>query len=682
MNEIPNSILDTSKVFIDVKTLAEFKGVTERAIRIAIRKDKYIAKTENVRGGKSYRICLSSVEPEIQSKYMNDYYKALVLEETQDIKLCLEPIQEKIIPENMKKIALARLDFLKLWKDYKKGNKNKKQRGNEFLSLYNTGEFHKNIFEIIGTTSIGSIYRWKAKLAGTSDWTRLVPDYQYKGSRECRSSLTDEEIKIFMKLLLNQNKFRIGKAISLTKHILNKRGYEILPKDVTFRRYAEWFKATHYDKWILAREGSKALRDKVEPYIIRDATVLDVGSVLIADGHRLAFQVINPFTGKPCRANLVGFLDWKSGALMGYEIMLEEDTQCIASALRNAILNLGRIPDIVYQDNGRAFRANFFTGDKNFEELGFNGLYERLGIKPVFAAPYNARAKVIERFFLEFQEGFEKLLPSYIGSSIDNKPAYMKRNEKLHKEIHSGYIPTIQEAIELIEIWLEYKHSLPCSNVKGKTVAEVLSQVDKQEIDEKLLDDLMMAMEVKTIGRNGIRFLKQDYFDDTLYGIRDKAIIKYSLFDLSYIKVYSMQGEFLCRAERVTSTHPMAKHLGDIKDIQDYKQKIVKQRKLRNKTLKAVKQYFTSEDMNMIEKQFSVDFQDSYAKPEAHQVKEKAKLIPKIKPEQVFARPIFKSKFERFEWHLKNGCMEDKDRKWFENYKKSEEYKLIYGEDK
>ena len=39
--------------------------------------------------------------------------------------------------------------------------------------------------------------------------------------------------------------------------------------------------------------------------------------------------------------------------------------------------------------------------------------------------------KVIERFFKEFQEGFEKLMPSYVGSSIINKPAYLKRNEKI-----------------------------------------------------------------------------------------------------------------------------------------------------------------------------------------------------------------------------------------------------------
>lgn len=47
----------------------------------------------------------------------------------------------------------------------------------------------------------------------------------------------------------------------------------------------------------------------------------------------------------------------------------------------------------------------------------------------VFARPYNARAKVIERFFKEFQEGFEKFMPNYVGSNIANKPAYLIRNE-------------------------------------------------------------------------------------------------------------------------------------------------------------------------------------------------------------------------------------------------------------
>ena len=112
-----------------------------------------------------------------------------------------------------------------------------------------------------------------------------------------------------------------------------------MPKDITFRRYAEWFRDNNFDKWTLARDGEKALKDKVSPFIVRNAALLKAGQVLVADGHSLNFQVINPFTGKPCRATLLGFLDWKSTALVGYEIMMSENTQCIASALRNSILN-------------------------------------------------------------------------------------------------------------------------------------------------------------------------------------------------------------------------------------------------------------------------------------------------------------------------------------------------------
>ena len=66
-------------------------------------------------------------------------------------------------------------------------------------------------------------------------------------------------------------------------------------------------------------------------------------------------------------------------------------------------------------------------------------------------------------------------------------------------------------------------------------------------------------------------------FDERLYGFKSKVLIKYNLFDLTSIKVYTPKGEYLCTAERVTETHPMAKVLGDVKDFEDYKQKIVRQ---------------------------------------------------------------------------------------------------------
>ena len=564
-------------------------------------------------------------------------------------------------PEKCKQIALARLDVVHKWLDIRKKSQNKLQADYDFVKLHNTSSSH--LFEILGKISRGSLHRWLAMLNGTEDYTKLLPQYKYSSVNDYRTVLNDEEIKIFMGLLLHPSRLSIGKAIALTKYRLKEQGKSFIPVDITFRRYAKWFKDNNYDKWILARDGEKALSDKVEPYIKRDASLLEVGDILVADGHKLAFQVISPFTGKPCRATLVGFLDWKSTALVGYEIMLEENTQCIASALRNAIINLDMIPKVVHQDNGRAFRAKYFTDDKGFTELGFQGLYSKLGIETVFARPYNARAKVIERFFKEFQEGFEKLLPSYIGSSIQNKPAYMMRNEKFHKNLHNDFIPTIEETIKMIDMWLSFKNSQPCPNAPDKTIAEVLSERKRQNIDINTLDDLMLATEVKTIQRNGIRFLNCDYFDERLYGFKSKVLIKYNIFDLRSIKVYTPKGEYLCTAERVTETHPMAKLLGDVKDYEDYKQKIVRQRQLKKKTVESVKKYLQFEDIKLLETQ-------------VEQAISHLPLQPPFKTDSKRVQTLFKNNSEKYEYLIIHNPQDE----WIEKFKQTKEYKLLYEE--
>ena len=562
--------------------------------------------------------------------------------------------QIQFTPEKCKQIALARLDLIHKWLEFRKKSTNKLQADYDFVKLHNSSDSY--LFSVLGKISRGSLHRWKASLDGTEDYTRLIPNYKYVSVNEYRTCLTDEEIKIFMGLLLHPNRICIGKAIALTKYKLKEQGQSFIPADITFRRYAKWFKDNNYDKWVLARDGEKALSDKVEPYIKRDASLLDVGDILVADGHKLAFQVINPFTGKPCRATLVGFLDWKSTALVGYEIMLEENTQCIASALRNAIISLDMIPKIVYQDNGRAFRAKYFTDDKGFGELGFYGLYAKLGIETVFARPYNARSKVIERFFKEFQEGFEKLMPSYVGSSIINKPAYLKRNEKFHSNLHNDYIPTIEETIKMIDMWLKFKNSQPCTNAPNMTITEVLENRKKQNIDKSLLDDLMLATEVKTIQRNGVRFLNCDYFDERLYGLRGKVLVKYNLFDLTNVKVFTPKGEYLCTAERVTETHPMAKILGTVEDLEDYKQKIQKQQKLRRKTINSVKQYLSNEEVKFIEQKMD----------EPKEVE--------FKPHSNSIQTLFKNNSEKYEYLIKH----DPSNILIAEFKNTREYKLLY----
>ena len=652
--------MDNEK-YITIKELAELKGVSARAIRLSLK--KYVIREITVRGGKSFEILLSSIEPVLQEKY----YSKIV--PTYEIKKLPAPTDFHK-PDKAKVIALARLDLLNLWKKERKNQQNKTQFDNDFLGAYNAQVLYPEIYAKLGNVSIGALQRWKRFIGNSNNYELLIPNYHYEDySRTC---LTEYEKQIFLKLLLHPNKFSIGKAISLTQYVLKTQGAEYIPAAPTFRRFANWYKANYFDKWTLLRDGEKALKEDVISHIKRDISKIEVGEVLVADGKRLNFQVINPFTGKPCRATLIGFLDWKSTALVGYEIMIEENTQNIASALRNAILNLGKIPKFVYLDNGKAFRGKYFLGSSNFDEIGLKGIYEKLGITTVFANPYNARAKVIERFFLEMQESIEKLLPSYIGTSIENKPARLRRNEKFHSEIHQEYTPTIQQTIQMINSWLEYKNSLPCPNDRTRSIKEKLDSIERQAINPRELDDLMLAQKIKTIASQGIRFLKADYYNDALYGLRQKVIIKYSLFNLSYINVYTTSGKFLCRADRITLTHPLAHYTGEVKDIEDYKQKIQKQKQLKNKTIKACKEFLNIEDLEILE--YTLEEKEEEILP--------LSTVPKIevkkeKPEKYnpAVKPLFKTSRERYEYLMEHGCTCNEDRIWLKTYKESKEYK-------
>jgi len=50
-----------------------------------------------------------------------------------------------------------------------------------------------------------------------------------------------------MGLLLHPNRLCIGKAIALTKYKLKEQGQSYIPADITFRKYANWFKKNNYD---------------------------------------------------------------------------------------------------------------------------------------------------------------------------------------------------------------------------------------------------------------------------------------------------------------------------------------------------------------------------------------------------------------------------------------------------
>lgn len=659
--------------YINIKEIAEAKGLkSTRSLRLEINKpeSKYISREVKVNGGISYEILFSSLEPELRQKLREAENKSTEL-------VPLNYKSETLVTDKAKLTRNHRMNIVKAALEKRKNYKTIKESDSDFLDLYNTGLFLPKAYNFLGSISIGTLRRWIQAYRKHENADCLIPKYKSTRQGEYNTILDSEMKNILLTLLLHPSQYKIGKAIKLTKGILEKKGYEYLPCDLTFKRYAENFRKNNYAEWVLSREGMKAYHDKVEPYIERDISKIEVGDIIIADGHVLNFQVINPFTGKPTRATLVGFLDWKSTALIGYEIMMTESTQCIASALRNSIINLGMIPKVVYQDNGRAFKSRFFQNN-DFDENIFNGVYANLNIHSVFAKPYNARAKVIERFFLEFQEELEKGMPSYIGTSIENKPAWLKRGEKLHQEWHkkltNNYVPTVQEAIKYINKWIEFHNSQPCPNDRLKSIQEMLDSVQKQNININILNDLMMKTECRTINKHGITFLNMHYRSECILGLRDKVNIRYSLFDLSKIHVYSTKGEFLCVAHRVQKVHPMARVLGTVKDMEEYKQQYKKQQQIKNRLIKKLKATYPKEEIKLleIEPEITEEIIEEQPKP-----KRERKLTPR---EQQMNKPIFSSNYEKYEWLMANGCTNSEDRIWLTKYIRSDEYQNLYGD--
>ena len=662
-----------NNIYINIKDVAEAKGLkSTRSLRLELNKNesKYISREVQVNGGTSYEILFSSLEPELQDKLRKNENKS-----TELVPLNYQP--QQFVSDNAKITANFRINIVLALIKFRKKYTTKKQADSDFLDLYNSGLYLPKAYRFIGAISIGTLHRWLRKYEKHECAECLQPNYKYTKQGEYNSILNDEMRQILLTLLLHPSKYNYGKAIKLTKEILKKRGYESLPCDLSFKRYAENFRKNNYAEWVLRREGMKAYHDKVEPYIERDISKIEVGDVLVADGHVLNFQVINPFNGKPARATLVGFLDWKSTALVGYEIMMTESTQCIASALRNAIINLGLIPKVVYQDNGKAFKSRFFQKE-DFEEDLFNGVYANLNIHSVFAKPYNARAKVIERFFREFQEELEKGMPSYIGTSIEDKPAWLKRGERLHAEWHkkltNNHIPTVAEASKYINSWIEFHNNQPCPNDRTKTIKECLNSVQKQNIDVQRLDDLMMKTEGRTINKHGITFLNMHYRSEAILGIRDKVNIRYSLFDLSKVNVYSTKGEFLCVAHRVQKVHPMARVLGTVKDMEEYKYQFEKQQKIKNKLIKQVKKTFPEEELQVLDIVPETIIKIEEFEPE--KTVREHKLTPR---EKQMNKPMFNSDYEKYEWLMNNGCTNPEDRKWLTDYIRSDEYYNLYG---
>lgn len=545
-------------------------GITRRADR-----ENWPNRWDTVRGGYC-KVYLSHLLP--------DYVRTAILE--QENINALVPVSAPtkslaVIPGNHTvcavqesranyKAALVRL-YLQAMSAATWGNKD--QARDNFMAGYNSGAAYPELYRELGPLSIKTIEAWKTKLKKSCGDTLQLADR--RGKKKGERAICPTQAAIILAMIRQPKGKSLPKSeiIRLSKDVMRLKGLDNL-SDATYRRFLDDWIAVNYDEWIWWREGDKGLNDKVLFWTERDYEMIGVGDILVADGHILNFLIINPWTGKPQRMMLVLFFDMKSSMPCGWEIMPTENTASISSALRRSILRLGMVPKVVYLDNGRAFKGQYFTGT-DFEQTELPGLYERIGIKLIVAKPYHGQSKTIERFFKTFGE-LERMAPSFVGTAIDTKPAHMNRGERLHRiindKITQGYIPSMIDAHRAIAAWFDVyaaRPQGPNSHLAGICPQDVFDAGRGPGVDAAALRILMMKKEERKIYGRGVKVYDAGewYYHPALYGRSHKVFVRYDLQERDSVLVYDQRtDEFICEASRVEKVHPAASILGNDTD--------------------------------------------------------------------------------------------------------------------
>ena len=360
--------------------------------------------------------------------------------------------------------------------------------------------------------------------------------------------------------------------------------------------------------------------------IIRDASLLNVGDVWVADGHNLAFDIMNPKTGKAQRMTMIMVFDWASRYPVGATLAYTEDSHHIQVAFRNGFLNWGALPEKVYLDNGKAFKSKLFQESWEDHDLEHElcGIFPRLGIKAVFAKSYNAKAKVIERFFKTFQDQFERFISSFRGSSIADKPSTLMRNEKWAKKLYESHPPTIEETMQMIAYYIRHIYGEhPHSGLHGRTPWQVFSSSTLPEsriVEPGKLNNMLLSAERKRIRNNGIRLDNLLYWNVELMNhIGKDVIIRYDLGEARWILVYDTHDRYLCQAELRRTQHPMVQLADDeATSFKELKKEYSEIKKLQRRTEQRTK-------MVVRQAQIAVD-----------------RLVPPLRSRLLEANPIFK----------------------------------------
>lgn len=260
----------------------------------------------------------------------------------------------------------------------------------------------------------------------------------------------------------------------------------------------------------LARNGYKAWDRKYGGYVDRDYSNIKAGECWISDHAQIDVAVVDPKTGKTVFPWLTSFVDMGTTKVMA--AFLHPDPPNSDHIMQAFYMGVGPfgLPEVVYIDNGKDYRCRDFGGGKSrhkvtVDETKAGGMLALLGVDVIFALPYNAKAKNIERWHRNIKTDVSMHAVGYRGGNVTERP------EKLAQEIKSGKILPFEVFRDLLYDWIEnVSNKMPSKGklLQGKSPDDLwnLENPAKRTISREALKLFCMrTSRPARIGRNGVK---------------------------------------------------------------------------------------------------------------------------------------------------------------------------------
>ncbi len=580
--------------YLSVTEYARIAGKSDRYVRQQI-KDKKICATEGIkkgRGGKSgcsYQIPVDSLDPKLRARYERQKRKNSGIPPERKIRPPIQKDLEDMTADERVQVATWK-QILENWRAYRNGEGVKSVLDQEYVSIMKK-EYPEMQFSVRMLQRKDQAYREQGEAA--------LIDRRGKHNNH-NKAVPDDVFAIFKSYYLDESKKSVQKCMRMTETYLAHEGmnqYLPIASSQSFTRRI--LNDIPIAVRVLCRDGMKACTDKMMPYIRRTYADLSSNDIWVCDNHTFDVFVNDGEHEKPIRVYLTAFQDVRSRKFMGWYVTLNPCSQATLIALRRGIEAYG-IPNQILSDNGREF-LTFDIGGRGFrkskkaspEEHEIPTILQHMGIDFRTAMVKNARAKIIERAFLDVKNDFSKMFAGYTGGTIAERPERLKKTGKDAQNF--TLLPEFISYVDKYITGILNKHKHRGVGMNGRTPDAVYAAcLFEQRVATTDQLNLMMLRNTRLqkVKRDGVYLdllgEKIPYNNEqlNLYYFGKKVYLRYDPDHLESVRVYDEHDRFIGKAYQTdalgyfASKEDVAEHIRDnrkyLKAVQTWKDMNVK----------------------------------------------------------------------------------------------------------